>query len=143
MNNERIEKPTETGEIKAVVPPKQLAAEYLANERTFLAWVRTAIAVITLGFVVAKFGLWLRELSLVTAEFARIRTGASIPVGIGMMLFGGLLVVLAAWRYHVVNGQIERGEVKADRGLIILVTLLVLVLSLVMTAYLVISVNQL
>ena len=143
MNNERIEKPTETGEIKVAVPPKQLAAEYLANERTFLAWVRTAIAVITLGFVVAKFGLWLRELSLVTAEFARIRTGASIPVGIGMMLFGGLLVVIAAWRYHVVNGQIERGEVKADRGLIILVTLLVLVLSLVMTAYLVISVNQL
>lgn len=143
MSNEQIVKPTENGEIKAAVPPKQLAAEYLANERTFLAWVRTAIAVITLGFVVAKFGLWLSEFALTSAQFARIRTGASIPVGIGMMLFGGLLVVLAAWRYHVVNGQIERGEVKADRGLIILVTLLVLVLSLVMTAYLLISVNQL
>lgn len=143
-NDEKIKIKTETDDSNVVaVAPKQLAAEYLANERTFLAWVRTAIAVITLGFVVAKFGLWLSEFALTSAQFARIRTGASIPVGIGMMLFGGLLIVLAAWRYHVVNGQIERGEVKADRGLIILVTLLVLVLSLVMTAYLLISVNQL
>ena len=32
------------------------ATEHLANERTFLAWIRTSIAVITLGFVMAKFG---------------------------------------------------------------------------------------
>jgi putative membrane protein len=144
MNDEKTEKPSQTKDTKAVaVPPKQLAAEYLANERTFLAWVRTAIAVITLGFVVAKFGLWLGELALTSTQFARIRTGASIPVGIGMMLFGGLLVVLAAWRYHVVNRQIERGEVKADRGLIILVTVLVVVLSLVMVVYLLVAVKQL
>lgn len=143
MSDEKTEKLSQTEDTKAIaVPPKQLAAEYLANERTFLAWVRTSIAVITLGFVVAKFGLWLGELALTSAQFARIRTGASIPVGIGMMLFGGLLVVLAAWRYTVVNRQIECGEVKADRGLIILITLLVLVLSLVMTAYLLVAVNR-
>lgn len=143
MKDEQTEKSDEMKETKAAVPPKQLAAEYLANERTFLAWVRTSIAVITLGFVVAKFGLWLGELALTSTQFARLRTGASIPVGIGMMLFGGLLVVLAAWRYHVVNHQIERGEVKADRGLIILVTVLVIVLSLVMVVYLLVAVKQL
>ena len=36
--------------------------ELLANERTFLAWVRTSIAVMGLGFVVARFGLWIQEL---------------------------------------------------------------------------------
>lgn len=143
MKVEQTEKTSEAEETKAAVPPKQLATEFLANERTFLAWVRTSIAVITLGFVVAKFGLWLSEFALTSAQFARIRTGASIPVGIGMMLFGGLLVILAAWRYHVVNGQIERGEVKADRGLIILVTVLVLVLSLVIAAYLLVAETQL
>ena len=145
MKEGQAEQSNGEGETKAVaaVPPKQLAAEYLANERTFLAWVRTSIAVITLGFVVAKFGLWLGELALNSTQFARIRTGASIPVGIGMMLFGGLLVVLAAWRYHVVNRQIERGEVKADRGLIILVTVLVVVLSLLMVVYLLVAVKQL
>ena len=34
------------------------ATEYLANKRTFLAWVRTSIAIISLGFVLAKFDVW-------------------------------------------------------------------------------------
>lgn len=134
-NNE--EKEIENDEAKvAAVPPKHLAAEYLANERTFLAWVRTSISVIALGFVVSKFGLWLEELASVSPEIAKIRTGSSIPIGVGMMLFGGLLVILAAWRYHAVNRQIERDEVTADRGLIILITVLVFILSLVMAGYL-------
>lgn len=127
---------------KTIVPPASLATEYLANERTFLAWVRTSVSIIALGFVVAKFGLWLEEMSLVSPQFAKIHTGTSIPIGVGMMLFGGLLVVLAAWRYHVVNRQIECGEVRADRGLIILITLLVVVLSVVMATYLMIATNN-
>jgi putative membrane protein len=144
MKDEKAGQSEKADETKspAAVPPRQLASEYLANERTFLAWVRTGIAVISLGFVVSKFGVWLEELSLSSPPLAQIRTGSSIPIGIVMMLFGGLLVVLAAWRYHVVNRQIERGEVKADRGLIVLITLLVLVLSLLMTAYLLVAVRQ-
>ena len=46
-----------------------------------------------------------------------------------MMTLGGLLAVLAAWRYHVVNRDIERGKVSADRGLVILVTVMVALLS--------------
>jgi len=86
------------------------ATEYLANERTFLAWIRTAIAVISLGFVVAKFSLWLSELAAKLQSGAALpHSGASIPIGISMMALGGLLAVLAAWRYRVVNRAIERG----------------------------------
>ena len=49
-----------------------------------------------------------------------------------MMALGGLLTLLAAWRYHVVNRQIEQGKVTADRMLIIFVTLLVAALAVVM-----------
>jgi uncharacterized membrane protein YidH (DUF202 family) len=49
-----------------------------------------------------------------------------------MMALGGLLTVLAAWRYHVVNRQIENGKVTADHGLIVFVTILVAVLAGVM-----------
>ena len=38
-------------------------ADHLANERTLLAWSRTSIAIIALGFVVARFGLLIRELT--------------------------------------------------------------------------------
>ena len=36
------------------VPDESRATEHLANERTFVAWVRTSIAVISFGFVVAR-----------------------------------------------------------------------------------------
>jgi putative membrane protein len=40
------------------------ASEYLANERTFLAWIRTSIAVVSLGFVLARFGVRLHSEAL-------------------------------------------------------------------------------
>ena len=47
----------------ASIPPTKLgkASDHLANERTFLAWIRTSISIIVFGFVVAKFGITLRE----------------------------------------------------------------------------------
>jgi uncharacterized membrane protein YidH (DUF202 family) len=53
-----------------------------------------------------------------------------------MLLFGGLLVVLAAWRFSVVNWQIRRGEVTADRWMIVLVTIAVVILTYLTTLYL-------
>ena len=45
---------------QTAIAEEKRATEYLANERTFLAWIRTSIAIISLGFVVAKCSLWLR-----------------------------------------------------------------------------------
>jgi putative membrane protein len=116
------------------------AAEYLANERTFLAWIRTSIAVISLGFVVAKFSLWLRELGgRIGASNTPSHTGASLPMGLLMMAFGGVLAILAARRYWVVNHDIDCGRVSADHGLIIMVTCLVAALAVAMIFYLLLT----
>ncbi len=78
-------------ELKAKIAEDRIATEYLANERTFLAWIRTSIAVISLGFVVAKFGVWLRELAARIAPQVETRgTGMSMPMGVAMM---------ACWQY--------------------------------------------
>ncbi|MBC7538156.1 MAG: DUF202 domain-containing protein [Bacteriovorax sp.] len=112
-------------------------SEYLANERTFLAWIRTSIAVISLGFVVAKFSLWLRELaSHLNPQAQSYRLGgASMPIGVAMMGLGGILSILAAWRYHLVNQAIQKGTACADRGLVIFVTVMVVMLCSAMIAY--------
>ncbi len=119
------------------VPPAHHATEFLANERTFLAWVRTGIAVISLGFAVTKFDAWLNKIAEKTGTAAAAYgNGWSIPMGLVMIGLGGLLPALAAWRYCMVNRQIENGEVKADRSLIVFVTGLVMMLALMFILYL-------
>lgn len=58
--------------LQVMIGDEKRATEYLANERTFLAWIRTSIAIISLGFVVAKFSLWLRELATQLARRCRL-----------------------------------------------------------------------
>ena len=112
------------------------ASQYLSSERTFLAWIRTSIAVITLGFVIARFSVWLRELSVrVGSQGPPHGSGLSLPIGLGMMAFGAVLALLSLWRFNAVNRAIERGEVRADKGLVILVTALVVLLALAMVVY--------
>lgn len=126
------------------LPDSHKCTEHLAVERTFLAWVRTSIAIISLGFVVAKFGVWLRELaSRLDPQLPVHSTGMSLPMGIGMMAFGGILTVLAAWHCHVVHRAIESGEVRANRVLIVAVTTAVALLAVLMIVYMLLTAKSL
>ncbi len=126
------------------LPNHHKCTEHLAVERTFLAWVRTSIAIISLGFVVAKFGVWLGQLaSRLEPQLPVHSTGMSLPIGIGMMAFGGILTVLAAWHCQVVHRAIERGEVRANRALIVAVTVAVAVLAVLMIVYMLLTAKSL
>jgi len=57
------------------------------------------------------------------------------PVGIGLVVFGALLTLLAAWRYDAVNRAIEAGLVKTDRALVWSVTIAITLVSGVLTVY--------
>ncbi len=122
------------------MPALRFENELLANERTFLAWLRTSIAVMSLGFVVARFGLWLRELALqINPHVVARHTGLSLPLGEAMIGFGGLLTLIAAWRYHIVNRAIERGEIKSDPRLVSLVAVVVVVAAIGLIIYMTLS----
>lgn len=117
--------------------PSQIVTELLAAERTFLAWVRTSIAVASLGFVVAKFGIWLREFAdQLNPQIHMQSTALSLPIGIGMMLFGGALTIGAAWHFRIVKQAIMKGEIRSSGPLVVAVTLGVSVLTVVMIVYL-------
>jgi putative membrane protein len=106
--------------------PRNIApAEHLANERTFLAWVRTNIALTSLGFVLTRLGPWLRDSGLNTPRLA----SKAWSLGIGLVGFGAVLTLLAAWRYDAVNREIETGLVKTDRLLVWFVAVAIAVIS--------------
>ena len=116
------------------VPPQHRAQEHLANERTFLAWIRTTIALISLGFVLARAGPLLASGAKEHAVSARLS-----PFGIGLAIFGALMTGLAAWRFDVVNREIEEGMVKTDRALVWFIALFVMGLSIALAVYMMMS----
>ena len=119
------------------IPPQNRAQEHLANERTFLAWIRTTIALISLGFVLARAGPILASGAKAQAMSARLS-----PFGIGLAIFGALMTGLAAWRYDVVNREIEAGMVKTDRALVWFIALFVMALSIALVIYMLMSSPQ-
>src|SRR2546425_4467731 len=91
------------------VPEERRAAEHLDNERTFLAWVRTNVALISLGIVLARLS---PSLSAAGAGNAGRITAQKVPLGIVLVVFGTLGTVFAAWRYDKVKTQVGAGLVK-------------------------------
>src|SRR5262245_27924738 len=80
----------------------------LAAERTLLAWVRTGLAMMGFGFVVARFGLFLRELHP-EGPLPR-HAGLSVWIGTAMVVLGVAVNVLAAWGHVHLLRRLERGE---------------------------------
>ncbi len=76
---------------------------YFAAERTFLAWIRTGLALMGFGFVVARFGLFLRELSMRQLQPSQMSsmasshtTGPSLWLGTALVIVGVIVNVSAA-----------------------------------------------
>jgi uncharacterized membrane protein YidH (DUF202 family) len=67
------------------------------------------------------------------------QSGFSFVVGFAMIVLGGLVSLLAVWRYHAVNRAIDEGRVKPDRGLVVLVTILVVLLAAGAIAFMLLS----
>ena len=91
--------------------------EHQANERTFLAWLRTSIALIGFGFAIARFGLFLRQIKGAIAQQEPVVNPffSSENLGISLVIFGIVAIALAAWRYNQVFWQIERGNYQPNR----------------------------
>ncbi|MBE9061333.1 YidH family protein [cf. Phormidesmis sp. LEGE 11477] len=102
--------------------------EHQANERTFLAWLRTSISLIGFGFAIARFGLFLQEFQSDNGS-AELSAANSQLLGLGLVISGIAIIVLAGWRYNQVFHQIERGSYRPDRWTIWVLTALITLLG--------------
>ena len=106
-------------------------SDHAANERTFLAWVRTAIAIMAFGFLVQKFDLFLRiaSASLTARSLPERSQIVGDIAGLLLIVLGGAMMVLAAVRFRKTTLDIDAKEVRFGPGTqldIILATLLFL-----------------
>jgi putative membrane protein len=87
-------------------------SDHAANERTFLAWVRTAIAVMAFGFLIERFDLFLRfaRPALTNNPSAAPGEGFANAAGLAFLLLGVAMIAIAAWRYFRTAKQIDSEE---------------------------------
>jgi uncharacterized membrane protein YidH (DUF202 family) len=115
---------------------------HMANERTFLAWIRTSIGIMAFGFVVEKFALFIQQMSLILGK-AHIESAAppahgySAIVGIFLVGLGTLMGLLAFVRYKKVERQIDEDTYQPSSILYILLTLSVLAVGIFLVLYLI------
>ncbi len=72
--------------------------DYLAEERTVLAWIRTGLALMGFGFVVARFGLFLNEVQINQGASLYHQHWTSLMFGTALMVLGVVLNLFSAWR---------------------------------------------
>jgi putative membrane protein len=126
-------------EIPAPEPPRprDRTTNHLANERTFLAWVRTALGLIGLGFVLARMGLFLRQLAAVSGvhQAHGLKTGHEfLMAGVVFLVLGTLLCGWSGWRYDRARLAIDVDRFEPARHSIAALTAIVVLGGLAIVA---------
>ena len=103
-----MDKPAETS-LKAGL------SDYLAAERTLLAWIRTGLALMGFGFVVARFGLFLQEAQALQQAHATQSYGFSVWFGTALIVVGIVVNLFSGWRHIRLIAEFDRGEISHSR----------------------------
>ena len=111
-------------------------SDHLANERTFLAWIRTSISIIVFGFVVAKFGITLREFLRISGNAAH-ESGTSLMIGLGFMMMGIFMALVAGYRYRVTMRSLDAGNFKPAGAIVTILAVLAALLGTILAVYLI------
>lgn len=121
---------------------------HMANERTFLAWIRTSIGIMAFGFVVEKFALFVRQFSHFISMSGLPGEKSALPpmpmpskevssfFGVGLVGLGALMGLLAFIRFKKVERQIEEDTYRPSRILDTLLTLAILAIGFFLVIYL-------
>lgn len=110
--------------------PEKDPRVYFAAERTFLAWIRTGLGLMGVGFAVARFGLFLRQLRASEAHITVHGTGLSVWSGVAIVFLGVVVLVAAIVEHLILVRELRTGTWspgRISRSAVALASLLALV----------------
>jgi putative membrane protein len=141
--------------------------ESMANERTFLAWIRTCIALIGLGFIIAKFGLFVEEFNLVflhsfggdgvggrggvAGELGKtpinvssgyLTDNTSYIIGIVIIVLSIVLILFALNNYYTTSKELKNGFYTPKHKIMLITATLFIATSSVIVIYLIFISNK-
>jgi inner membrane protein YidH len=117
-------------------PNPNRARDHLANERTFLAWVRTGIATIIFGFAIGRFSIALREFLQLQGHTSST-SGITAWFGVISILGGMLLILVGLARYRKTRTELESNSFEPAGFVIDIVSYLLGLFGLALAGYLV------
>lgn len=119
--------------------PTRNPSDHLANERTFLAWIRTSIAIMGFGFVVVKFALFIKQLTLAfnRKEVVMAGKGYSTQIGVVLVAVGAILALYAYFRYRVTEKQLINQSYRPSYLPFLILTLAILTVGILLAIYLI------
>jgi putative membrane protein len=112
--------------------------DYLAEERTFLAWIRTGLTLMGFGFVVARFGLFLQMLQITRGGTAVQSHGLSPWIGTTFIAAGVVVNLLSTQRHLRLVRELNRGQIveRHPSQLAVILALFLALVGVVMALYL-------
>ena len=132
-----VEKPSKDSQPQSNTDPNA-ARDHLANERTFLAWVRTGVAFVVFGFAIGRFAIAIRQWMQMQGQAHVVLTsGLSVWLGTVAILAGVLVSMAGLVRYRRTREQIDSGNFQPAGFIIDLVGIVTALFGLVLAAYLV------
>jgi putative membrane protein len=119
--------------------PSKRVTDHLANERTFLAWVRTGLSTIAFGFVVERFGLLLRELGIKNSSASLLPAHYSSFFGVTLTLLGVVMMVVALLNFLHVRRSIDKEDFHPQVGFAVSLTVIASLIGVLLAIYLVLT----
>ena len=131
-----MSEPTRSDSRSSAAGNSNRARDHLANERTFLAWVRTGVAIVVFGFAIGRFAIGIREFMQFQGHASR-SAGLSVWFGTIAIIAGVLLTLAGLLRYRRTREQLKSGSFEPAGFVIDFVGILTALFGLALAGYLV------